>query len=885
MQLPYLPPACTNSRRNVPGYSHRAQISSGRTPTIIIIVFCVLSLIPSCTGTDLPAQNKEPEWAFDSLQVAWEHFRKFEYPQADTSLTRLEKRLSFRSSPADAPEIFARLHHLRSFLYYDLYYDRDTLRRHAFIAVSIPESRLSDLARAERALVRANLSYHEWAHAEMLLFASYGLQLIGRLDDPPPLLNATLLRAKATALKKIADDHTDPALRERYYRSSERTLLSALDLLRPYDPTRTAYLFEELGILQTRFATMDELLPNVVDSIDRYVTLAADSAYVHPARLLGYWHNRGQRPDSAVLYYSALIAGGPYLRAEYMTEAPFNLRKNQLLAGRWEEALETAADLLTGEGCCPPEAPFTADLCTRKLRCIHGISHYAGILLQRGQATHNQDDVTAAFRLSQLCLEYYERELSSLNTESMLSRLVTLGDRLINIALETHYAMYRQSNDDPEIRSALFRAAELGKAHLLVRDIQEIQGIATTSADRIRTDQLREINQQLELLKARVRPESSFALDELIDFSELVYRRDTFSLAARLDLSRTPSLSWSETYSSLSLSDLQEHLQGTDVFIEFAETEGRTVAIYATRDAAKVYEIDNATMEQADRFMTLIQDPETDTTILSVLSRQLCRDLLGPVIDDILTKKNLFFVPSLSLSSFPISALVTSSQKASTRYLVEDVAIHFMESWRVTRLQATPEPRLQKDRTVGVWTSSELQYYFQDLNKVISQLAAYQPTFYDGHTASSQTFLENSHRYRHLQLSLHGFGEDNRLNNNYLYFSREDSLNGIEIGALQLDVETVFLAACSTGVGFRGKREGTFSLRRSFHRAGVPYVLSSSYNVPASATASLLGDMYRALDEGLPLASALAKVQRRYIHGDYREAWRHPYYWAGMILG
>jgi CHAT domain-containing protein len=158
-------------------------------------------------------------------------------------------------------------------------------------------------------------------------------------------------------------------------------------------------------------------------------------------------------------------------------------------------------------------------------------------------------------------------------------------------------------------------------------------------------------------------------------------------------------------------------------------------------------------------------------------------------------------------------------------------------------------------------------------------------SFYGGARSTARSFLREAPQYRHLQVSAHALGQQSQLNNNFLYFGSEDSLNGVEIGTLQLRARTVFLAACSTGTGFRGKREGTFSLRRSFHRAGAAYVVASLYNLPAAATAQLLEDLYHHLEEGVPLARAVAMVQRDCLRGRYRSSWRHPFYWGGIVLG
>ena len=108
-----------------------------------------------------------------------------------------------------------------------------------------------------------------------------------------------------------------------------------------------------------------------------------------------------------------------------------------------------------------------------------------------------------------------------------------------------------------------------------------------------------------------------------------------------------------------------------------------------------------------------------------------------------------------------------------------------------------------------------------------------------------------------LHLSVHARGNPARLHDNYLYFSPTDSLNGLMIGRYSLDARLVVLAACSTARGYANPGEGTFSLQRSFHVAGVPDVVSSVYDIPAGATSVLLEEFYRALHSGASPGEAL----------------------------
>ena len=155
------------------------------------------------------------------------------------------------------------------------------------------------------------------------------------------------------------------------------------------------------------------------------------------------------------------------------------------------------------------------------------------------------------------------------------------------------------------------------------------------------------------------------------------------------------------------------------------------------------------------------------------------------------------------------------------------------------------------------------------------------------HYTSPRTtdFLRAAPAYGIIQLSVHGRGDLRQLHNNYLFLSRQDSLNGLAIATLPLTADLVVLAACTTASGFSSRGEGTFSLRRSFQLAGVPDVISSLYNIPAAATSSVLDQFYTHLFQGQTVVAALSQAQRDCRAGRLSKRYVHPRYWSGLIVG
>jgi CHAT domain-containing protein len=91
--------------------------------------------------------------------------------------------------------------------------------------------------------------------------------------------------------------------------------------------------------------------------------------------------------------------------------------------------------------------------------------------------------------------------------------------------------------------------------------------------------------------------------------------------------------------------------------------------------------------------------------------------------------------------------------------------------------------------------------------------------------------------------------------------------------------ELVVLSACETGLGDVQACEGVFGLRRSFAIAGVDALVMSLWNVPDSATATLMIAFHQRLKNGEAAATALGNAMV-----DVRRTSTHTHDWAAFVL-
>ena len=91
------------------------------------------------------------------------------------------------------------------------------------------------------------------------------------------------------------------------------------------------------------------------------------------------------------------------------------------------------------------------------------------------------------------------------------------------------------------------------------------------------------------------------------------------------------------------------------------------------------------------------------------------------------------------------------------------------------------------------------------------------------------------------------------------------------------------LSGCETGLGQVMEIEGTLGFTWAFLSAGASTVAVTLWNVNDRATAEVMEAFYDGVGAQASPAEALARAKRRMLRST-RRAYRHPYFWAPMIV-
>jgi CHAT domain-containing protein len=262
-------------------------------------------------------------------------------------------------------------------------------------------------------------------------------------------------------------------------------------------------------------------------------------------------------------------------------------------------------------------------------------------------------------------------------------------------------------------------------------------------------------------------------------------------------------------------------------------------------------------------------------TVYDWLVRPLHDDLRGAGVT------TLVFVPDGVLRTVPLAALHDGQDFLATRY-----AVATSPGLRLTdtRAPAGKKPRI----LIGGLTESVQG--FPPLPSVADEVATLD-TLYDGTILMDGRFdargfrrAMDSRPYSIVHMASHGDFGGSADDTFILTHDSRITLDQLEVqlggtAYRKQPVELLVLSACQTAAG---DDRAALGLGGIAVKAGAQSALGALWSVSDRASAQLIGEFYRRLQEpGVNKAEALQAAQRRLLADD---RYRHPAYWAPFLL-
>ncbi|MCP9234846.1 CHAT domain-containing protein [Lewinella sp. JB7] len=829
----------------------------------------------------------------DSLRASYE---ALELPHALAHARSLRARLDATPEPVSGA-LRAELYQYLAMLHFDRQAFIDSIDFYVNAAAPLVSLSSPPVLRARQLLCQAYNGFEDFTWLEMQLYAQLGRQLLERNRDEASCLYGLLLLIEGRAAKQHARTVKEHRIQRMFWSISDKRIRQACRILAEVGTPWEYFAREHFILLLINHPENDPAIPVLVDELAAEIDqFSIPARHLHVRnRLLGYWHNARNRPISATYAYRGLMASDSVFMGKRLGEAHYLLKLHSLQRNDYSAALDLITRNMEQERCCPPDIdPASPDAvldCKQQGSCIHFIRAQAEVY-QQWAAT---EDIPAhgkrAFHYAQEALRGYEGSYRQFREESVLNKNLGLGDRIITAALTTGAEQAAKAGGEG-YHEAVLHAMEFGKTLLLTREMLDATRAILNNRKDGTMDSLRQVETEILLLKNTFHRSMNLSLTDLLRFNR--FTQDATQAKRRLERATRASVYPVELSAGVpSLAEIRKSLTPQQAMIQYAETKTDLYALYVDVDTSVVFSLPRQrTITLSDSlYRVLSQLTACPKEQYAALAAPLFKVLLGPAWPALRRRSELLVVPSSSLSELPFAALVVTNttpiESASPPYLIQSHRIRYLASWRSEQQRAVLRRALEHpgDPIAGVWTNPDLDRYLSGLAKIVLEGTGSGGVHYEGNNCTSRSFLRDAGRYDWLQLSVHARGDAGSIHGNHLYLSPRDSLNGVFIGQKILRARLVVLAACSTARGYANRLEGTYSLRRSFHRAGVPDVVSSVYNIPAGATAGLLSHFYGSMFSGATPTSALADAQRSCLRGELGPRWSWPGYWAGMVAG
>jgi CHAT domain-containing protein/tetratricopeptide (TPR) repeat protein len=506
-------------------------------------------------------------------------------------------------------------------------------------------------------------------------------------------------------------------------------------------------------------------------------------------------------------------------------------------------------------------------------RSANDLRGEATVLANLGFLHERQGDLEGAEDLYARAIEAHDRIRTAAHLEEFKTEVA-------NTSAELHSRAILLKSRLGKLPDA-FELTERARARTFLDQISSVRLDFRKGADPELVEQEQSLHIDIGLLEKRLRDERvnnpSSEAGTLIAAS-LKEKQEAYApLLIRLEASN-PDFAELESYSALSLGEVQSLLTPQTTLVSYFVTPDKTLAFVLTSNSFNAVEI---TVKEAElraavnwfRGFPSLRDPQPASL------KQLHEWLIRPIQQYIKTSE-VAIVPHGILHYLPFAAL-TDGQ----RYFGEDHSIYYLPSASILqalRRRIHPEGKAvlaaAQSRAEGL---PALRYADEEAESVAKMYGA-QPLS-TGRSTKAE-FLKRAGPSNVLHIAAHA-----ELNAHSPLFSRilltpdKDDSGAIEVrevyGMDLTKANLVVLSACETQLGAQSKGDDIIGLNRAFIYAGAPTVIASLWTVDDESTSVLMKAFYTHLKSGMSKAEALQAAQ-----SDTRKKYPHPYYWAGFVL-
>lgn len=350
-----------------------------------------------------------------------------------------------------------------------------------------------------------------------------------------------------------------------------------------------------------------------------------------------------------------------------------------------------------------------------------------------------------------------------------------------------------------------------------------------------------------------------------------------------LEADRSRALKSGYSDGTLSLDSVHSNIGSHITILQFAVIEDSLMVVAITRDTmtAAVSGVPSDSLGQLIDRVT--RNPAPQIADLHLLYQ----GLIGPIVDALPRGSNVVIIPDGPLYRLPFEMLVVTPgpDYRSCEYLVQRHPISYSVSLSVF---------LDQRKRFSSAPKNYFGFAGADFDSLPALPGAIQQvewaeslfphaTAWMGSVHESAPLLHRAEAFRIIDFATHALVSDVDPMSSQIVLTRDRSLAMYEVYDMNLDADLVVLSGCRTGLGKLTTGEGYLGYNHAFSYAGAYSLLMSSRDLDDQATATIVAEFYRQLDNGKSRAVALQQAKIKYIQTTY-DLKASPHYWAGLTL-
>ena len=495
--------------------------------------------------------------------------------------------------------------------------------------------------------------------------------------------------------------------------------------------------------------------------------------------------------------------------------------------------------------------------------------------------------------------------------------IVPIYEQAISVALD----LFQQTKDSAYYETA-YELINKNKAIILIEDLQDekIMLAAKIPADSIaKVQALKKKFQNLEAAIYDAYQEGDTSLVQQHQATHFDTKRTYDKLIDQLKIAYPNYKDKYEPDTKNDIKTIQRQLESNRAVIEYFVGEQYIFITTITNDIFKIESLS----KPADfdvyckEFIQMSRGNNLEAARFSKISYQLYQDLLSPVLDNLEGISRLTFILDDLLLQIPFDELLTSPYTITPNTWGDTAIPYLIKDYALSQVYASSllfnkqeEERLKKATKtflgIGIvnwdYTSKDtlpiIDSAFQERFKgqliysddeVIGIQSIIGGDTLINKKATKQFIIDNAHKYGIIQISSHGFSNEESPYNSGLVLAKtvegEDNILRVsDIYGLELNAKMVVLSACQTLAGTFQKGEGMRTLARAFAYAGCPNLVATLWNIPDASSKDIFIQFYRNLKQGQPRDVALQQAKLHYLRETDDANKMLPHRWAQTVL-